>query len=154
MTDGQLIVLLDHMSDNSTAFRIQTKEASALGPRDRIAIDFLSKGLENLGGIVIGPTGLHLRLICSAEKVIRDHYREGVIKSGIWSFQLANKVLTVRYNGTDFYMFNDNDCLNEEINAVEFEEEINGASNLYDGDIIERKPKTLSNFFQLLKITC
>ena len=44
-------------------------------------------------------------------------------------------------------MFNDDDCLNEEIKAVEFEEEINGASNLYDGDIIERKPKTLSKFF-------
>ena len=114
-------------------------------------VDFLSGHLEKLASLKISSEGLEFDVFCSEgdegvnggaspgdEGVIRDIYREGVLKSGNWSFQKTEDWFTVRLDGDDFYLFPVSDeCLGEEIRAVEFEEEINGASLFYAGNIAQ-----------------
>ena len=125
------------MSSNSTQFKIITK--SRLAASDKIAIVFLSSGFEKMGSLTIGPEGLRFEIYCSGELMV-DYYQEGVIKPGEWSFQKVSDMLTIRHDGDDFYVLTaDDDCLNEEIRAIEFEELADGASVVYSGMVVKGK---------------
>ena len=150
MTNGQIIVKLLEMS--STRFYIRTSPPT-LPSSLAMRVDFLSDHLEKLASLKISSEGLEFDVICSGgdegdtgegslgdEGVIRDIYREGVLQSGNWSFQKTEDWFTVRLDGDDFYLFPvSEECLGEEIRAVEFEEEINGASLFYAGNIAQCK---------------
>ncbi|KAL5272526.1 hypothetical protein ACHWQZ_G000654 [Mnemiopsis leidyi] len=136
VTDGKLIVKLQDMI--STKFYIKTAP-SPLPSSLSIKVNFLSGYLDKLASLEISSEGLQFEVFCAGqgdEGVIRDFYREGVLQSGDWSFQKTENWFTIRVNGDDFFMFPaSQECFGEGIRAVEFREEINGASRFYAGNV-------------------
>ena len=134
ITNGEIIVKIKDMSTLSSQFYIKTKPGINLS--NMIAVAFLSEDLENLGNLKISTKGIEFEIHCSAD-TFTDRYNGTELQSGIWSFQQTNQALIVRYNDEEVYLFaTDDDCLREEIKAIEFEEKLSQTSVAYSGDII------------------
>ena len=137
ITNGEIIVKIEDMSTLSTQFYIKTKPGINLS--NMIAVDFLSEDLENLGSMKISTKGIEFEIHCSTD-TFSDRYNGTELQSGIWSFQQTNQALIVRFNDEEVYLFaTDDDCLREEIKAIEFEEKLSQTSVAYSGDIIDGK---------------